>query len=491
MLDDMSAKSITSDPDSPSQWHQTAGCANHRDMALLSINPTTGATIATYQAHGPAEIETRLALAGHAFAGWRDTDVAERAAALRRVAAVLEQREDLYARLVTEEMGKPITDAHAEIAKCATACRYYAAEAPRMLAPEPVVTGENRSWIAFDPLGPVLAVMPWNFPFWQVFRFAAPAIAAGNVGLLKHASNVCGSALAIEEVFRLAELPTGCFQTLLVGGAAVADLIADDRIRAVTLTGSEEAGVSVAMAAGRALKKCVLELGGSDPFIVLEDADIPLAARRAAEARVVNSGQSCIAAKRFIVVEDVAETFTRALVAAMDALMVGDPFDPRTQVGPLARADLRDEVDAQVSATVAAGARLLRGGHVRPGPGFFYEPTVLEDVRPGMPAFDEEVFGPVAPVITARGVEDAIALANRSRYGLGASIWTRDLARAEALAHEIDAGLVFINDIVRSDPRLPFGGVKRSGHGRELAHYGIREFVNIRSIVMASPPGGG
>ena len=455
-------------------------------MALTSIDPATGSTIAAYVEHGPAELAARLGAAADAFLRWRTTSLTERTAMLARAAGVLDARRDTYARLITDEMGKPLADSRAEVAKCAAGCRYYAEHAGRMLAPEPVATEAARSYVAFDPLGPVLAIMPWNFPFWQVFRFAAPALAAGNVGLLKHASNVCGAALAIEDVFRAAGCPAGVFQTLLVGSHAVPALIADQRVRAVTLTGSEHAGVQVAEAAGHALKKCVLELGGSDPFIVLGDADVPHTASQAALARVVNSGQSCIAAKRFIVVDGVAEEFTHALAAAMERLVVGDPRQDTTQVGPLARADLRDELEHQVAESVAAGARVVCGGHALPGRGFFYAPTVLAGVRPGIPAFDEEVFGPVAAVTTARDANDAVALANRSRFGLGASIWTRDVAYAEVLAHQLDAGLVFVNDIVRSDPRLPFGGVKRSGFGRELSHFGLREFVNVRTVVVGA-----
>jgi succinate-semialdehyde dehydrogenase/glutarate-semialdehyde dehydrogenase len=459
-------------------------------MEIESINPATGERLARYAAHTDADIEARLDRAVLAFASWRSTAVAERSALLSRVAAALDRRRDEYARLVTAEMGKPLRDADAEVAKCATAARYYAEHAERMLAPESVATDAARSYVAFDPLGPVLAVMPWNFPFWQVFRFAAPALAAGNVGLLKHASNVSGVALAIEGVFREAGAPEGLFQTLLVGSAKIPALIADDRVRAVTLTGSDHAGRSVAEAAGRALKKAVLELGGSDPFIVLADADLSRAAERGAAARTVNSGQSCIAAKRFIVVEAVLERFTTLLADAMGALVVGDPLDPRTQVGPLARRDLRDEVARQVDESIRLGAQVVRVGHQVAGPGYYYPPTVLAGVRPGMPAFDDEIFGPVAAVIRARDEDDAVALANASRYGLGANVWTCDTTRAEAIAHRLDAGLVFINDFVRSDPRLPFGGVKQSGYGRELSYFGLREFVNIRTIVVAAaaPP---
>lgn len=449
-----------------------------------SIDPSTEATIATYAAFDATEVAARLGRAEVAAASWRRESLVTRTALLRRVAELLDARRDVYADIITSEMGKVLADARAEVEKCAGACRYYADGSARMLAPEMIAAGARKSYVAFDPLGPVLAVMPWNFPFWQVFRFAAPAIAAGNVALLKHAANVCGSALAIEEVWRDAGAPPGVFQTLLVPAPDVAALVADERVRAVTLTGSERAGMSIAEAAGRACKKCVLELGGSDPFIVLADADPVATGRAAARARVVNAGQSCIAAKRFIVHRDVAADFTDALVETMGALRVGDPRRPDTDVGPLARHDLREEVTRQVNASIAAGARRIGKGGALAGPGFYYAPLVLADVRPGMPAFDEEVFGPVAAVVSALDDTEAVALANRTRYGLGASIWTRDPSRAERLARDLDAGMVFINEAVHSDPQLPFGGVKRSGYGRELSHYGIREFVNVRTIVV-------
>jgi succinate-semialdehyde dehydrogenase / glutarate-semialdehyde dehydrogenase len=445
---------------------------------FTSIDPTSGRTIATYETLSPDGIEQRLARAADAYRRWRSVPLAARTGVLTRVADLLDARRDTYARLITDEMGKLLVDARAEVAKCAAACRYYAEHAPHMLAAESVATDAARSYVTYDPLGPVLAVMPWNFPFWQVFRFAAPTIVAGNVAVLKHAANVSGAALAIESVWRDAGAPDGVFQTLLVPSDAVAALIADERVCAVTLTGSERAGISVAEAAGRVCKKCVLELGGSDPFLVLADADPVRAARAAVKARIVNSGQSCIAAKRFIAVGAVADAFTRAFADAMRGVRIGDPRNADIDVGPLARADLRDELTRQVEGSLAAGARRLVDAAPLPSTGFFFAPTVLADVRPGMPVFDEEVFGPVAAVITADSDADAVALANRSRYGLGASIWTRDTEHAEALARELESGMVFVNEIVRSDPRLPFGGVKRSGYGRELSHYGIHEFVN-------------
>src|SRR5437773_131065 len=453
-------------------------------MALSSINPSSGEVLESFEEATPAARERVLAHAWQAFLGWRARTFAERAARLREVARVLRAKKMEYARLMAREMGKPVAQGDAEVEKCAWGCDYYAEHAARFLAPEPRETDAARSYVTFDPLGPVLAVMPWNFPFWQVFRFAAPTIVAGNVALLKHAVNVSGAALAIESVWRDAGAPDGVFQTLLVPSGDVAALIADDRVRAVTLTGSERAGTSVAENAGRVCKKCVLELGGSDPFIVLADADPVRAAHAAVKARVVNSGQSCIAAKRFIAVGAVADPFTRAFADAMRALRVGDPRDAATDVGPLARGDLRDELVRQIDGSLAAGARRLVAPATVPSAGFFFPPTVLADVHPGMPAFDEEVFGPVAAVVIADSDADAIALANRSRYGLGGSIWTRDTAHAEALAHELDCGMVFVNDLVRSDPRLPFGGVKRSGYGRELSHYGIHEFVNVRTVVI-------
>jgi succinate-semialdehyde dehydrogenase/glutarate-semialdehyde dehydrogenase len=401
---------------------------------------------------------------------------------MRRAAALLRGRAERYARLMTEEMGKPLAAGRAEAEKCAWVCDFYAEHAARFLAPAAVATEARESWVRFEPLGPVLAIMPWNFPFWQVFRFAAPALMAGNVGLLKHASNVPGSALAIEEVFRDAGFPAGSFACLLIGPEAVAGVIRDPRVRAVTLTGSDAAGRQVAAEAGKALKKTVLELGGSDPFIVLADAEVESVALQAARARAINSGQSCIAAKRFIVEAPIGERFERAFVAAVAALRVGDPLDLTTEVGPLARADLLDSLHSQVERTVAAGARLATGGRRLDRRGFFYAPTVLAGVEPGMPAFDEETFGPVAALVRARDAAHAVELANRSPYGLAASIWTGDPARGRDLAPAIEAGSVFVNEIVKSDPRLPFGGVKDSGYGRELADFGIREFVNVKTV---------
>jgi succinate-semialdehyde dehydrogenase/glutarate-semialdehyde dehydrogenase len=382
------------------------------------------------------------------------------------------------------EMGKPVAQGEPEIEKCAWCCEYYAKHAARFLSPEPRDTDAARSYVRFDPLGPILAVMPWNFPFWQVFRFAAPALVAGNAGVLKHASNVPRCALGIEALLREAGFPAGLFRAVLVGPQAVPALVADPRIRAVTLTGSERAGSAVAADAGRALKKTVLELGGSDPFIVLADADLPRAAHTAADARLVNSGQSCIAAKRFIVVDEIADRFLSLFVAEMAARRVGDPLERATEVGPQARHDLRDVLHRQVEESLRQGARALLGARVPPGRGAFYPPTVLTDVARGMPVVDEETFGPVAAVLRARDAAHAVELANDSAFGLGASLWTEDRERAAALAAEIEAGCVFVNAQVHSDPRLPFGGIKRSGYGRELAEYGLREFVNVKSVSL-------
>ncbi len=449
---------------------------------MRSINPATGQPLEDYPEHGPAEVIDRLAAAQQAFISWRSFSFAERATLMTRVGDVLRDERERLARLATEEMGKPIAASEAEVDKCAWACDFYAEHAEGYLAEETVATDASRSFVRYDPLGPVLAVMPWNFPYWQLFRFAAPALMAGNVALLKHASNVPGTALAIEAVFREAGFPAGVMTTLLVPSSRTGELIAHPAVAAVTLTGSDKAGMEVAAAAGRHLKKTVLELGGSDPFIVLDDADPVEAARQAAKARAINSGQSCIAAKRFIVAEEIAERFEEEMAAAMAALKVGDPMDRATEVGPLARADLAEALDDQVRRSVDAGARLLTGGKRQPGEGFYYEPTVLAGVKPGMAAFDEETFGPVAAVVRAADTAEAIDLANRSRFGLGASLWTADPARAVDLAGSIEAGSVFVNGMVKSDPRLPFGGIKSSGYGRELGEVGIREFVNIKTV---------
>ena len=454
-------------------------------MSIQSINPATGDVLETFKETSREDLDRFLAAAHAAFLEWRTAPFATRAQRMREAARVLRTRRAEYARTMTLEMGKPIVQAEAEVDKCASGCEYYADHAETFLAEQPRQTDASRSYVRFEPLGPVLAVMPWNFPFWQVFRFAAPALMAGDAAILKHASNVPRCALAIEAVFREAGFPRGLFSTVLVEAPAVAALIADPRIVAATLTGSDRAGSKVAEQAGRELKKTVLELGGSDPFIVLADADVAAAARTAADARLINSGQSCIAAKRFIVVEPVAEEFLERFVDELRSRRVGDPVARETQVGPQARVDLRDALHRQVVESVKRGAKLLLGGEIPAGKGAFYPPTLLTAVDKGMPAFDEETFGPVAAVVRAKDEADAVRLANDSAFGLGASLWTRDRARAERLASQVEAGSVFVNGLVKSDPRLPFGGIKRSGYGRELSEYGIREFVNIKSVWIA------
>jgi succinate-semialdehyde dehydrogenase/glutarate-semialdehyde dehydrogenase len=451
-------------------------------MSLRSVNPATGEVLETFEETSARELERILASAHAAFRDWRRRPLAERGRLLRALARLLRAKQGEQSRVMALEMGKPVAQGAAEVEKCAWAAEYYAEHAARFLEEEPRETEAARSYVRFDPLGPILAIMPWNFPFWQVFRFAVPALMAGNAGILKHASNVPRCALELEQLFRAAGFPEGLFSTVLVDARGVPALIADPRICAVTLTGSERAGVQVAEHAGRELKKTVLELGGSDPFLVLEDADLRAAARTATDARLVNSGQSCIAAKRFIVVEPLAARFCELFVAEMAARRVGDPLAPDTQVGPLARHDLRDGLHRQVEESVRRGATIVLGGRIPPGPGAFYPPTVLTAVEKGMAAFDEETFGPVAAVIHARDEAHAIALANDSPFGLGASVWTADRRRAERVAAELEVGSVFVNGQVKSDPRLPFGGVKRSGYGRELSEYGLREFVNVKSV---------
>ncbi len=449
------------------------------------INPTTEEVIGQYEEHTPAEVEERLEVAERTFCRWRTTTFTDRSKMMAEAGETLRRHREAQARLMTEEMGKPITQSLAEIDKCAWVCEYYAANAERFLDEQTIETDATESFVRFDPLGPVLAVMPWNFPFWQVFRFAAPSLMAGNVALLKHAGNVPGSALAIEQVFREAGAPDGVFTTLLIASDKVDDVIAHQAIRAVSLTGSDKAGRSVAAAAGRNIKKCVLELGGSDPFIVLADADVGDAAKQAVTARCINSGQSCIAAKRFIVDTAVIDEFEQAFADEMQRLVVGDPQHEATDVGPLARRDLLETLQGQVARSLDAGARSLAGGRRPKRTGFFFEPTALTDVRPGMAAFDEETFGPVAAITRADNPEHAVQLANASPFGLGGSIWTRDVERAKRLSVDLEAGAVFVNEIVKSDPRLPFGGIKQSGFGRELSDFGIREFVNIKTIRVA------
>jgi len=454
-------------------------------MTVASINPTTGETLETFAETTPAALERVLDQALAAYQSWSRCSYEQRAQAMREAGRLLRERKTQHARTMALEMGKPLMQGEAEAEKCAWVCDYYAEHAERFLADEPRETDASKAFVRFDPIGPVLAIMPWNFPFWQVFRFAAPALMAGNAGLLKHAPNVTRCALGIEAIFQEAGFPEGLFRALILSNEAAATVIADPRVRAVTLTGSDRAGSQVAEQAGRHLKKTVLELGGSDPFIVLEDADVALAARTAAEARLLNSGQSCIAAKRFIVVEPVADRFLDAFVAAMRTRRMGDPLAPDTQIGPQARQDLRANLHRQVEASVRRGAQLVLGGTLPEGPGFYYAPTVLAAVAEGMPAFDEEVFGPVAAVIRVKDESQAVRVASASRYGLGASVWTADSARGERLARELEAGSVFVNGLVKSDPRLPFGGIKRSGYGRELSEYGLKEFVNIKTVWVA------
>jgi succinate-semialdehyde dehydrogenase/glutarate-semialdehyde dehydrogenase len=450
-------------------------------MPIASVNPKTGKTEKTFEAHSPDQVEERLRKAMIAFAAHRKTSFADRAAKMRKAADLLEARKAELGKLMTVEMGKPRKQAVGEVEKCATACRYYADTAEQHLAPEKVETDAKRSEKRFQPLGCVLAVMPWNFPFWQVFRFAAPALMAGNVGLLKHSSNVPQCALAIEQIFRDAGFPEGCFQTLLVGGSEVKKLVEDPRIAAATLTGSDAAGRSLGSIAGGQLKKVVLELGGSDPFVVLPTCDLDKAVETAVNARVQNAGQSCIAAKRFIVHEKIAAQFEEKFVAKMAALKVGDPDDDATQVGPLSSKQQLEDITKQVELAVKDGAKLACGGKRIGSAGFFYAPTVLLEAQ-GTTAWREEIFGPVAAVVRAKDLDDAIAKANDTPFGLGAAAFTNDPAEQEQLANELEAGSVFINGMVKSDPRLPFGGIKQSGFGRELSREGIREFVNTKTV---------
>ena len=451
-------------------------------MSFRSINPANGNTLREVDAFTPTQLESALQAASAASAAWRLVAIDERSALLRKAAARLREQAGEFAAIITLEMGKPIREARAEIDKCAWVCEYYAEQGPAFLADELIESDAGRSLVAWQPLGTVLAVMPWNFPFWQVFRFAAPALMAGNTALLKHASSVPQCALAIESVFTGAGFPDGVFRSLMIPSAQVAGVIGDPRVQAVTLTGSEPAGREVAAVAGAHIKKSVLELGGSDAFVVLEDADLELAAQDAVTSRFLNGGQSCIAAKRFILVDAIAEEFVRRLKAGVEALVVGDPLDEMTQIGPLAREDLRTGLHAQVQDSLDAGAVAVTGCRPQEGPGAYYLPSILDGVTPGMRAWGEELFGPVAIVIRARDEDEAVRIANDPDFGLGGSVWTRDSARGERVARRIECGCAFVNGLVKSDPRLPFGGIKHSGYGRELSRLGMHEFMNAKTL---------
>src|ERR1700678_2396761 len=451
-------------------------------MPIATINPATGETLQTFQPLSSDQIDQKLALAVATFHAESKTSFAERTRRMLKAADILERDKEKFAYLMTLEMGKPYKAAVAEAVKCTTGCRYYAENAEKILADEIIETGTQKSFVRYRPIGPILAVMPWNFPFWQVIRFAAPALMAGNVGLLKHASNVPQCALALEKIFRDAGFPEGVFQTLLIGSGQVDALLSDPRVVAATLTGSEQAGIQVGIGAAKRIKKVVLELGGSDPFIVMPSADLDAAVATAVEARVINNGQSCIAAKRFIVAAPIADEFERKFVARMQALHVGDPFDDKTELGPLATPDAVTTLDADVQKTVQAGAKVLTGGHPLKRPGNYYAPTVLTDIPKDSPAYGEEFFGPVASIFRAKDQDEAIRIANDVRFGLGASARTHDDKERERFINELEAGMVFINKMGASDPRVPFGGVKQSGHGRELGAVGIREFMNIKTV---------
>jgi succinate-semialdehyde dehydrogenase/glutarate-semialdehyde dehydrogenase len=451
-------------------------------MPIATINPATGETLKTFETLDTNQLDQKLQRATDVFRTYRVTSFSQRTSWMSRAAEILESEKLEFARLMTVEMGKPIKGAVAEVEKCAWVCRYYAENAERQLQDQNLNTNGSRSYIRFQPLGPVLAIMPWNFPFWQVFRFAAPALMAGNVGLLKHASNVPQCALAIEEILRRTGFPEGAFQTLLIETDAVKKVLEDKRVVAATLTGSEPAGRSVAGIAGNVIKKTVLELGGSDPFIVMRSANAKTAVDTAVKARTINTGQSCIAAKRFIVASEIYDEFERTFVEKMKALRVGDPMDEATDIGPLATPQILEDVDQQVKTSVAAGAVVLAGGKRRDGAGNFYEPTVLANISKDSPAYAEEIFGPVASLFRVKNIDEAISLANDTTFGLGSAAWTTDAGEEQRFIEELEAGCVFINGMVASDPRLPFGGVKHSGYGRELSEFGIREFVNIKTV---------
>ncbi|KAF0142982.1 MAG: aldehyde dehydrogenase [Stygiobacter sp.] len=451
-------------------------------MLIQTINPANGKIVQTFEQYNSNQVNEIIDLTHEAFLSWRNVEFSIKKSFMKNAAAILRDQKNEFGKTLTLEMGKPISQAIAEVEKCALVCDYYAENAENILGEEVIATDASESFVRFDPLGIVLAVMPWNFPFWQVFRFAAPVLMAGNVCLLKHASNVPMSALAIEEIFSQAGFPQNVFRTLLIGSSEVEEVINHPKVKAATLTGSEPAGKKVAESCGKVLKKTVLELGGSDPFIVLEDADIDTAVKTAITARLINNGQSCIAAKRFIVVKKVYDEFEKKFVELMNKVKIGDPMNPETELGPIAREDLLSELEDQVKRSVQSGAKILCGGKRIAREGFYFEATILANVLPGTPAYEEEIFGPVATLIKAVDEEDAIRIANDSQFGLGSALWTSNIEKAKQLAAKIESGSVFINGMVKSDPRLPFGGIKNSGYGREISHYGIKEFVNIKTV---------